>query len=116
MQNILIVDDEKEIAEEMMEFLSSSERDVVTASNGDDALALAEQTRFDIVITDMRMPGMDGATLVRKLNSQFGGETRYLIISGHLDAEQDLITLLDIPYTLLSKPIDIDRLMEAVEG
>ena len=73
MMNILIVDDEVEIAEEMGELLESPDRRICLANSGAEALVLAEGVGFDLVITDMRMPGMDGADLVRHLDAKSPG-------------------------------------------
>ena len=116
MMNILIVDDEVEIAEEMGELLESPDRRICLANSGAEALVLAEGVDFDLVITDMRMPGMDGADLVRHLDAKSPGAIRYLIISGHLDTENDLVQLHDISYQLLSKPVDLDELIDTVDG
>ena len=65
-QNLLIVDDEKDILswlEELFRFEAGMDLDVYTASSATEALNLLSKVRFDVVLTDIRMPGMDGIAL-----------------------------------------------------
>lgn len=65
---VLVVDDESEITELMREILESAGYEVATAESGAVALALLETARFDAIVSDLRMPDMDGATLWREID------------------------------------------------
>ena len=65
---VLVVDDESEISELMRDILEAAGYEVATAESGEVALALLETARFDAIVSDLRMPDMDGATLWREID------------------------------------------------
>jgi DNA-binding response OmpR family regulator len=82
MAQILIVDDENVISMLLREGLRRAGYVVATASSGDQALEMALELRPDLVVSDVQMPGMDGFTLVGKLNTLVP-ETACILMSGH---------------------------------
>ena len=113
---ILIVDDESVIAEELCEFLSSFDFLCQTALSVDEALNIIEQDiTLTLILTDMRMPGRDGAELIQILQNMPGRDFEYLMISGHLDADEDLKHISSDNVTLMRKPIDIEALLLFLE-
>ncbi|MDB4299475.1 response regulator [bacterium] len=111
-RKILIVDDETMIAEELSEFLESFDFPCSAVNSVDSALALiANDSEITLVMTDMRMPGRDGADLLRELSALPGREFEYVVISGHLDAEKELKDLSSASITLMRKPINIDEML-----
>ena len=111
---ILVVDDEPDIAEELADLISSTGRSVRAACHALEALELAKEIDPQLVITDMRMPDMDGAELVRRIAAIEGNDARFIIVSGHLAAEEELAMLHDVAYSLFQKPIDVERLLEQI--
>ena len=110
---ILIVDDESVIAEELCEFIQSFDFPCKTALSVDEALStVATDAEITLILTDMRMPGRDGAELIQVLQDMPDREFEYLMISGHLDADEDLKHLNSDGVTLMRKPIDIDALLQ----
>ena len=67
---VLVIDDEAEIAALMRDMLEGAGYEVATAESGEVALALLETARFDAIVSDLRMPDMDGATLWREVEQQ----------------------------------------------
>ena len=114
MPNILIVDDEPDIAEELADLIASEGYDVSFTTRATDALQKAVEHHFELVISDMRMPDMDGAELIRKIADQSGRPQQFIIISGHLEARDDLANLHDVDYSLITKPIDVDALLQQI--
>ena len=113
---ILVVDDESVIAEELCEFLSSFDYTCQKALSVNEALALIETNlHITLILTDMRMPGRDGAELIQALQKMPGRQFEYLMISGHLDAGEDLKHINNEGVTLMRKPIDIDALLLFLE-
>ena len=113
---ILVVDDESVIAEELCEFLSSFDYKCEKALSVNEALALIEENlHITLILTDMRMPGRDGAELIQALKEMPGRQFEYLMISGHLDADEDLKHINSEAVTLMRKPIDIDALLLFLE-
>jgi two-component system NtrC family sensor kinase len=68
---VLVVDDELEIAGLMRDMLEGAGYEVATAESGAVALALLETARFDAIVSDLRMPDMDGATLWREVSQKY---------------------------------------------
>lgn len=68
---VLVVDDEAEIVALMRDILEGAGYDVATAESGEVALALLETARFDAIVSDLRMPDMDGATFWREVEQRY---------------------------------------------
>jgi YesN/AraC family two-component response regulator len=111
---VLAVDDEPVVAEWLADGLKAAHRKVVVAENGRKALSLAAKHKFDVVITDHRMPDSGGLELVRKLRRQkYRGKV--VVLSGHLSPENiGIYEELEIDE-VLSKPCEMAELREIVE-
>ncbi|MFD2328898.1 response regulator [Cohnella sp. GCM10020058] len=83
------------------------------AENGYDGLSLIAKTHPDIVLLDMRMPGMEGTELIRKLNEQ-GNEAKVIVISGHADFQYTKHAIDYKASAYILKPIDEDELNGAL--
>src|SRR5215831_2156867 len=83
---ILIVDDEDYIRSVIEEILREAGHDVVTVRSGEEAKHLCEGRSFDLVITDLSMPGMDGLELIHSLRRSHEG-VRVLAVSGAFDGQ-----------------------------
>lgn len=111
---ILFVDDEPSVLDGLRRMLRPyrNEWEMAFAHNGREALRLMEASPFDVVVTDMRMPEMDGAALlghVMKLHP----ETIRFILSGHSDQEL-IYRSLGATHQYLAKPCDADELILAI--
>ncbi|MDA3845775.1 MAG: response regulator [Vallitaleaceae bacterium] len=84
MKTILFVDDETQILKAFVRAFVDSEFDVITADSGEEALKTLETTKVDLVISDMRMPGMDGYDFLSKVKTQYPDVLR-IILSGYSD-------------------------------
>ncbi|MUG45332.1 response regulator transcription factor [Paenibacillus woosongensis] len=85
MYRLLVVDDEMIIADGLYEVLSNLpqlELDVYKAYSGDEAVRLFDRTRFDIVLTDIRMPGLNGLELLDKIRERWPS-CRVIFLTGH---------------------------------
>lgn len=80
MANILVVDDSASMRQMVVFTLKSNGHSIVEAANGVDALALAKKTAFDLVITDVNMPAMDGITLTREIRSGSACKTAPILL------------------------------------
>ena len=112
---VLLVDDEPNITKMLKKLLTRARPDwtVVTAESGEQALVLFESTPFDVVVSDMRMPGMDGAELLERI---FGlsPQTVRIILSGH--AERDARDrALRVAHEFLGKPCTRDDIIGCIE-
>lgn len=109
--NLLIVDDEYEILmwlEEMFRYEFEPAIDVYTAASAYDALALLNQMKFDVVLTDIRMPGMDGIELFQKIKSNWP-RCKTIFLTGYPNFEDmyQIINHKDVRYMLKSEDDEI---------
>jgi HD-like signal output (HDOD) protein len=111
-KRILFVDDEPMILEAIQHSLRSmrAEWEVTVANSGGEALEAMAVSPFDVVISDMRMPGMDGAQLLEQVKARFPRTVR-IILSGQSDRETVLRSV-GPSHQYLSKPCDVDELKQ----
>lgn len=112
---ILFVDDERHILDGLRRMLRSFADGWTMrfAASGEDALVMLEEEPADVIVTDMRMPGMDGAELLTKVRSRFPGSVR-IILSGYADEEAILRTV-GPAHQYLAKPCDSKTLTATIE-
>jgi PAS domain S-box-containing protein len=112
---ILIVDDERDIAEMLGEIVEREGHVAVIAADGPDALARLDDEAFDLVITDLRMPDLDGRELLRHLSERPADERPLSILLTGDTLAIDGMAALDHPPTLvLEKPIEPHGLCAAL--
>ena len=88
MATILAVDDSKSLRQVLAATLSAAGHEVVQATDGVEGLALAQEARFDLILSDINMPNMDGLTLVRHLRALPALKARpILILTTEMDPE-----------------------------
>ena len=111
---ILAVDDEPLIGESIASMLEAPHRTVAVAENGQEALKMMSKNKFDLVITDHRMPHSGGLELVRKLRQRkYRG--KIVVLSGHLSPE-NIGTYEELAIDeVLSKPFDLEELRDMVD-
>jgi len=111
---ILVVDDEQSILQFVSYNLRKEGYEVTVASDGDEALALADAQPFDLVILDIMLPGTDGYEVCRKL--RMGGDVPVLFLSAR-DTELDKVVGLEIGGDdYLSKPFGVRELIARVKA
>lgn len=112
-ESVLVVDDEKREAEMMALFLKSKGFTVFTANSGIAALAQAEQYRPQVVVMDIKMPGMDGLECLPQLKKQYP-ETEVIMATAVGDAETVIDCMKGGAFGYLIKPIDLQALYTEV--
>jgi len=114
MRRILFVDDEPRILAGLRRLLRPQrhEWEMLFAEGGQAALDLLAEQPVDVLVTDMRMPGIDGAELLRQVNEQYPRTVRF-VLSGHSELEA-VMRVVPIAHQFLSKPCDAAVLREAV--
>ena len=109
---LLVIDDEEDVRE-MLEFILSAEGfEVATVDGGLAAVELARARPFDLAITDMRMPGMNGAELLEVVQREYPDTIR-LILSGQAETES-VMKALGVSHQFLSKPCDAEILQGTI--
>src|SRR5437763_2657116 len=111
MKKYLVVDDNRAIAENVAEILRDHGADVTIADGGPQALQLARRSRFDALVTDMRMPVMSGARLVHEVRRVDPGLPAIVVTA--YTGENDLAAAREEGLlAVLGKPAPIERLLE----
>jgi len=117
-QSVLVVDDEEGIRQAVSLVLESAGYAVVCAVDGQEAFSILERRRFDLVITDMLMPGRDGLELLSVVK-KIGQRTKVLVMSGggiigvgaYLNVAKKLGA-----HAVLGKPFTSEVLLETAAG
>ncbi|MBE9573626.1 MAG: response regulator [Proteobacteria bacterium] len=115
MNKILIVDDEKAIRDVLSDTLSFLGYEVTVASNGHEGFSLFLNNSFELVFTDMHMPGMDGWTLARRIKDK-SPNTPVVLITG---SEKETVmkrfkgSFVD---TVIFKPLSLEDIQKTVQG
>jgi HD-like signal output (HDOD) protein len=109
-KKVIFVDDEPNILDGLRRMLRSlrNEYDMHFVAGGNEALELMAQQRFDVIVSDMRMPGMDGAQLLEIIQKDHPHTIR-IMLTGQADQESIYRTI-GVVHQFLSKPCDPDQL------
>ena len=106
---ILVIDDEKNIREGLQMALEDEGYEVLTAEDGAIGLQTALSEVMDLVITDLRMPGIGGQEILRRVTSETPG-VPVIVLTGHGTVETAVEAMRMGAYDFLTKPLDLDRL------
>lgn len=110
---ILLVDDEIKFLETIADRLKLKGFDVITASNGDDAIEAAQEGGFDVAVLDLQMPGTDGAQVLRILK-QSHKFIEIIMLTGHATVDSAVECTKLGAFKYLEKPYDFGKLVEAL--
>jgi len=113
-ETILLVDDEEGIRRVLGISLADMGYAVITAENGEQALDIFARKKPPIVLTDIKMPGMDGIDLLRRLKSE-NPDVEVIVITGHGDMDLAIRSLKYEATDFITKPIDDDALGKALQ-
>lgn len=111
-RRILIIDDNVNFAENISEILQIEGHLTEVAASAEEALSKALAARSDVVITDYRLPGIDGASLLRRLQ-EMGLRIHAIVISAYTD-ERTVADARNAGATFVPKPIDFEILGRAI--
>jgi HD-like signal output (HDOD) protein len=115
MKNILFVDDERDLLDSLRARLYKHRHDwnMKFVVSGAEAIAALEQQRFDLVVSDVRMPGMDGGQLLTVVKQRWPDAMR-IIVSGYSDPVQ-AVRLTSLAHQYVAKPCDGCELENIIE-
>lgn len=115
MKRVLFVDDEPAVLDGIRRTVErqDTEWEVSFAPTGQDALALLEASPFEVIVSDLRMPGMDGPTLLKTVCEKYPAVVR-IVLSGQAEID-DALRAVPVAHQFLVKPCDPDMLRIAVE-
>ena len=111
--SVLVVDDEEIIHTVIGTFLTKRGHTVEKAMDGATALLRVEEAAFDLVIADMRMPGMDGLSLAKAIRYRHA-ELPLILITGHMGQEIEIQAASLGVSSVLVKPIRLRQLRDAI--
>lgn len=113
---ILFVDDQANILDGLRRMLRShkNEWDMCFATGGSEALQFLSEHRVDILVTDMKMPGINGAELLDEVRIKYPDTARF-VLSGYVDREMALQSVMNV-HRYLSKPCNADDMIGVLEG
>ena len=115
MAKILVIDDEKAIRRSIKEILEFEKHKVEEAEEGQMALNMALKNNYELILSDIKMPKLDGIELLQKL-TEAGIESPIIIMSGHGNIDTAVDAVKKGAYDYLAKPIDLNRLLVAVRN
>lgn len=116
MHRVLIVDDEPIIVRGLLSVLGDSglEVDLYSAGSGEDALGILQETRMDIVISDVHMPGMDGLQLMNHIRKEWPS-CRVIFLSGHSEFDAIYQAVQGEAVTFLLKTEGFDKIVSTLQ-
>ncbi len=115
MAKILVIDDEKAIRRSIKEILEFEKHVIEEAEDGQTALDMALKNNYDIVLSDIKMPKLDGIELLQKLIENKVNSS-IIMMSGHGTIETAVDAVKNGAYDYLAKPIDLNRLLVSVRN
>ncbi len=114
MPKFLLVDDEKEFVLTLSERLESRNLGSAIAYDGEEAMAIMEVDAPDVMVLDLKMPGIDGLEVLRRVKRERPA-TEVIILTGH-GSEQERRRAMELgAFAYLEKPANIDVLAEAMK-
>ncbi|UJX42957.1 sigma-54 dependent transcriptional regulator [Desulfovibrio sp. JY] len=110
---VLVVDDEPIARENLVHILTKAGHRASAAEDGREALALLAGEPFDLVLTDLRMPGMDGMELLTAIKRR-APETEVIVVTGHAAVETAVTAMRLGAFTYVSKPIHVEEVLAQI--
>ncbi len=114
MENVLIVDDEDDILHLMAEAVSRWGYNPIIAHNGEDAIEKIQNLPVDLVLTDVRMPKVDGISLLQKVK-EITPNVSVIVFTGYPAIQSAVDALKSGAYDYLVKPVDLAELKAKIE-
>ena len=119
-KKILVIDDEELLTKTFSKALEKQGYDVYIAKKGQDGCEMAEEVNFDLIISDIRMPGLDGIAAVSKIRDIYlkkkRGKVPEIFITGFVDELMEKQARDMNPSAYIMKPFDIQELLQAVKN
>jgi DNA-binding NtrC family response regulator len=112
---VLVIDDELIIRTSCSRALSPEGFEVKTAQNGLDGLRMIEEEKFDIVLTDLKMPDVDGIEILRKIKERWP-DIEVIIITGYQTVDTAVKSIKLGAFDYIEKPFTPDALISAVSN
>lgn len=115
MSKILVIDDERSIRNTLKDILEYEKYDVDLAEDGKKGLEMIKSTEYQIILCDIKMPGMDGIEVLEKLQVM-APDTPVVMISGHGNIDTAVESIKKGAYDFIEKPLDLNRLLITIRN
>lgn len=111
---VLLVDDEASFVETLSKRLVLRRLDVLTAASADEALAILDREQIDVIVLDVRMPGIGGIEATRMIRKAHPS-VEVILLTGHASLEASMEGMTMGAFDYLLKPVSIDELLFKIE-
>ncbi|EDM77740.1 response regulator receiver domain protein (CheY-like) [Plesiocystis pacifica SIR-1] len=112
--SVLVIDDNDDLTENIVEILDDLGVYVRVAGSGEEALEIFDERRWDLVVTDVRMPGINGIELLAQLKERSPG-TPVLVMTGYADRDTRAAAHRSGALAVVHKPLDLEAFIELIE-
>jgi two-component system, OmpR family, response regulator len=110
---ILLVDDEVAFANNISKLISKRGYDIITVYNGESAVQAVDEQDFDVIVLDLKMPGMDGMAALKLIKGKKPG-VEVIILTGHGSFESGIDGMQLGAFDFIMKPVRFDDLYEKI--
>ena len=110
---VLVVDDEETIRTTLSDIITIKGYEVATAESGETAVQMCTENRHDVILMDVRMPGIDGVEAFRQIRVN-QPDVRMIIMTAYSTEELEQVALDEGAIAFLSKPLDIQQVLELI--
>ncbi len=111
---VLLIDDEVAFAKNIAETLRLRGYEASVADNGRQGLRAIEEDPYDVVVLDLRMPGISGLDVLKEIRTERRGAPEVIILTGHSTIESSLEVLSRGAFNCLAKPVKINELVDRI--
>ena len=115
MSKILVIDDERSIRNTLKDILEYEKYEVDLAEDGKKGLEMVKQTEYQIILCDIKMPGIDGIEVLEQLQVM-APDTPVVMISGHGNIDTAVESIKKGAYDFIEKPLDLNRLLITIRN
>jgi DNA-binding NtrC family response regulator len=112
--NVLMVDDEKDFLNTLTKRLVKRGLDITCANSGEEALSVVKGKKIDVVVLDVRMPGIDGIQTLKDIK-KINPSIEVILLTGHANIDVAMEGMKIGAFDYLMKPIDIDELLYRIQ-
>lgn len=109
--NVLIVDDEEDFRETIVKRLRNRNLEVEGVESGEAALKAVDNQNFDVIVLDVRMPGMDGIETLKELKKK-KPHIEVIMLTGHASVESGIQGMQLGAFDYVMKPVPLDELLD----
>ncbi|MGD9947376.1 MAG: response regulator [Desulfobulbus sp.] len=113
--DVLIVDDEQDFREIMTKKLGKRDLNCDSAADGVAALEMIKSKNYDVILLDVKMPGMDGIEALREIKN-IAPMVEVVMLTGHASVESGINGIKYGAFDYLMKPMEVDSLMEKLDA